>query len=70
MELTLRILPQPLVTSYLLLAHIPPSVLFPNTNIFVLILVRNNFARPSAVTLSFTFQSLHVLKGGRMTVAS
>ena len=65
-----QILPELLVTSRPILAHIPPSALFPNTNKFVLILVRYNFARPSEVTLSFTFQSLQVLKGGRMTVGS
>ena len=37
---SLRILPQLLVTSCLLLAHISPRALVPNTNIFALILVK------------------------------
>ena len=63
---SLRILPQLLVTSCLLLAHIPPAP----CSQFVLILVRNHFERPSQVALPFTFQSLHILKGGRMNVGT
>lgn len=31
---------------------------------------KNNFAPPSEVALSFTFQSLHILQGDRTTVGS